>query len=305
MPAGGELAALERLAAILPPPPPGETWIGDDAAVLVAPPAAAALLFASDAVVAGVHVDLDLMSCADAGWKALVANVSDVAAMGGRPWRCVAAVTGASAAQLEQIGAGLAAAAERFACPLVGGDLAGGAQLVVSVAILGVAAGRPVLRSGARAGDTLLVTGPLGASAAGLRELKADRRAGGSTVEAHRRPLARVEEGIAAAEAGATAMIDVSDGLGLDLHRMAVASGVGVELDSVPVAAGASLDEALAGGEDYELVFAVPVPPAVIRRFASAGLRAPVVIGRCVENPAARLLGGSPFEPRGFEHTLG
>ncbi len=328
---GGELALIDWLAATLPPPPPGEVWIGDDAAVLVVPadvpgrpatgesraageppppagappppPAGAPrLLFAADLVVAGVHFDLTLTTCADAGWKVLASNVSDVAAMGGRPWRCVVSIAGGSAEQLTGISAGLAEAAEHWACPLVGGDLSAGEQLVVSVAILGLATGAPVLRSGATPGDALFVTGPLGAAAAGLRLLRADRHATGTLVDAHRRPLARVEEGVAAATAGATAMIDVSDGLGLDLHRLALASGVGVELDAVPAAPGASEAEALGGGEDYELIVACPEPDRLAAAFAGAGLRAPLLIGRCVADPSRRVLSGSKLDPAGWEH---
>lgn len=308
----GELAAIERLAGLLPPAPPGETWIGDDTAVLALPlersseaAGAPRLLFATDLVVSGVHFDLELTSCADVGWKVLASNVSDVAAMGGRPWRCVVGVSGATAEQLEGISDGLVDAALRWGCPLVGGDLSGGGELVVSVAILGLAGAAPVLRSGARAGDLLFVTGPLGAAAAGLRLLRADSSATGPLVEAHRRPLARVEEGMAAAGAGARAMIDVSDGLGLDLYRLASASGVGVELDDVPAAPGASEEEALGGGEDYELIIATSDGDRLSAAFAGAGLRLPLLIGRCVADPTRRALRGEPFGPSGWEHRLG
>jgi len=327
---GGELAAIARLERSLPPAPPGETWIGDDTAVLVlpgagpappgsaprgpalpgsAPPGSAApggprLLFATDIVVSGVHFDLSLTSCADAGWKVLASNVSDVAAMGGRPFRCVAGIAGGTAAQIDEIGQGMAQAAAHFDCPLVGGDLSSGDQLVVSVAILGTTTAEPVLRSGARPGDLLFVTRPLGSAAAGLRLLRADPQARGPLVDAHRRPEARVGEGLAAATGGATAMIDISDGLGLDLHRLALASGVGVELDEVPVAAGATEAEALGGGEDYELVFAAPEARLLAASFEEAGLPLPIQIGRCVEDARRRTLGGEPFSPTGWEHEL-
>jgi thiamine-monophosphate kinase len=300
---GGELALVDWLAATLPPPPAGEVWIGDDAAVLGPPPPGRRLLFAADLGAAGVHFDLTLTSCADAGWKVLASNVSDVAAMGGRPWRCVVAIAGGTAEQLRGVSEGLAEAAERWSCPLVGGDLSAGDQLVVSVSILGLAT-RPVLRSGARPGDVLLVTGPLGASAAGLRLLRADATATGPLVDAHRRPDARVEEGVTAADAGATAMIDVSDGLGLDLHRLALASGIGVELDLVPAADGATAAEARGGGEDYELVMAAPDPGRITRAFAELGLRPPILVGRCVADTSRRVLDGHPFDPAGWEHRL-
>ncbi len=159
-------------------------------------------------------------------------------------------------------------------------------------------------RAGASAGDVLVVTGPLGGSAAGLRLLRSGR-GDGPLVEAHRRPRARLAEGRVAAEAGATAMIDVSDGLALDLHRLADASGVGFVLDAVPVAPGARLDEALGGGEDYELVVATPDPGALGAAFAGAGLRPPMVIGRCTAEIGERLLGGEPLGRLGFEHAVG
>jgi thiamine-monophosphate kinase len=302
---GGELGALERLAAVLPRPPRGETWIGDDAAVLPVAAGTSDILFATDLVVAGVHFDLSLTTCSDAGWKALASNVSDIAAMGGRPWRCVAAVSGATGEQLAAITDGISEAAARWRCPLVGGDLSAGEGLVICVAILGLSTVTPVLRSGARPGDLLFVTGALGQAAAGLRMLRADHAATGELVAAHRRPQARVEEGVAAARCGATAMIDVSDGLALDVHRLALASGVGIELGSVPVAAGATLEDALGGGEDYELVIAAPDGDRLARGFAEAGLRAPVEVGRCVEDVSRRSLRGARLDVTGWEHELG
>ncbi|MGH9093271.1 MAG: AIR synthase-related protein, partial [Acidimicrobiales bacterium] len=111
--------------------------------------------------------------------------------------------------------------------------------------------------------------------------------------------------GQAARAAGASAMIDVSDGLAIDLHRMADASGVGFRLDTVPVAPGATREEALGGGEDYELVVATADPDALAGAFAAAGLRAPVVFGRCTGDPADRLLGGEPLGRLGWEHPMG
>lgn len=99
-------------------------------------------------------------------------------------------------------------------------------------------------------------------------------------------------------------MIDVSDGLGIDLDRLAVASGVGVVLDDVPVAAGATRDDALGGGEDYELVFAARDRGTVSSAFAAAGLRAPLRIGECVRDPAVRRIGDEPLEASGWEHRL-
>jgi thiamine-monophosphate kinase len=287
---------------MLPGPPAGETWIGDDAAVVAPPPES--LLLAADLVVAGVHVDLDLVGIDDMGWKAMAANVSDLAAMAGRPSQALVSVAGPASTDLDGLFSGLAEAAEHYRCPVVGGDLANADVLVVAVAVTGTSGRRPaVLRSGARRGDALLVTGPLGASAAGLDLLRTGRAGDAPALAAaHRRPQARVEEGQAARAGGATAMIDLSDGLAIDLDRVAAASGVGVALTTVPVADGATLEQALGGGEDYELAFSAADPDEVAAAFHAAGLRAPVHIGICTGDPRERQLGDLPFEPTGWEH---
>jgi thiamine-monophosphate kinase len=302
------------LLAVAGSPPDGEVWIGDDAAVVAGPPT---LLLAADLVVAGVHADLTLTGVDDFGWKAIAVNVSDLAAMGGRPLHALVTVAGPPGSDLDRLYAGIADAAREYACPVVGGDLANAEQLVVSVAVTGTTdGGRPVLRRGARPGDHLFVTGPLGAAAAGLRELRAAAAgpsagaaaplAVGANVQAHARPRALPAEGAAARRAGATAMIDVSDGLAADLGHVAEQSGVGLALgrDHIPVAPGATFAEALAGGEDYQLAFAAPDREAVAREFVTAGLAPPVRIGVCTADAAERSLDGTLWPPnlRGWEH---
>jgi thiamine-monophosphate kinase len=284
------------LRSLLSGPPAGETWIGDDAAVVSRRDGR--LLLAADAVVAGVHVDLSLSGLADVGWKAVAVNVSDIAAMGGEPGHALVTVVVPGGCALEDLYAGIAEAADEYRCPVVGGDLTSGAELVVAVAVTGWVDGAPLLRSGARSGERLFVTGPLGASAAALREL----RSGTGEGAAHRRPRARVAEGRAARDAGATAMLDLSDGLVLDLRRLADASGVGVAVDDVPVAAGATEDEALSGGEDYELLFAAPDRARVLDAFAAAGCRPPVEIGRVTEDPGERRWRDGDLPEGGWEH---
>lgn len=303
----GEIAAIERIRLVLPQPPRGEIWIGDDTAVVAGP--AGSLLLAADAVVEGVHFDLDLVDTADVGWKALAVNVSDVAAMGGEPLHALVTVVGAAASMIDGLARGLAEASAAYRCPVVGGDLSAGPCLVVSVAITGACdLGGAVLRSNARPGDSLFVTGPLGRSAAGLRGLRSESEGAHATqpdlVAAYRRPSARLAEGRAASQSGASAMIDVSDGLGIDLDRLAGASGVGVVLELVPVADGATREDALGGGEDYELVFAASDPQAVVAAFSAAGLRPPIRIGLCVEDPATRRVGDETLEASGWEHRL-
>jgi thiamine-monophosphate kinase len=297
----GEFAAIARLAARLPHGPDDEVWIGDDAAVMRG--GIERLLLTTDAVVGGVHADLALVSLADFGWKALAVNVSDIAAMGGQPVAAVVAVAGPPSTDLDALYEGLGAAATRWGCPIVGGDLVESSALVVTVTVAGQGDGQPppVTRAGARPGDTLMVTGSLGASAAGLRLLRAGVTAG-PLIAAYRRPQARLAEGQAARAGGASAMIDVSDGFGADVGHLLDASEVGSRLGDLPIAPGATEDEALAGGEDYELVFSAPDPERVGHAFAAAGLPAPIVVGVCTEDPAERTLGGQPLAALGWEH---
>jgi thiamine-monophosphate kinase len=269
-----ELDFVASLAARLGPGPAGEVWAGDDAAV-VRPPVGD-LLLAIDPMVRGVHF---LEPSADVGWASIARNVSDIAAMGGRPAQALVSLVLPPGADVGDLLDGLVEAHEQL-CPIVGGDTSSGATLTVTVAVTGAVDGTPVLRSGARPGDLLFVTGPLGAAPA--------------------RPQPRVAEGEAARRAGATAMIDVSDGLALDLRRLADASGVGVVLDAVPVADGASWDDAVSRGEDYELVFAAPDRQAVVDAFE--GLEPPIEIGVCTADSDERRLGDGPLPEGGWEH---
>ena len=241
----------------------------------------------------GLHWDPALAGPDEAGWKALAVNVSDVAAMGGRPLHAVVtvAVPAGRAGDLDRLYDGLEAAAKALDCPIVGGDLTGGPALVVTVAVTGTVDGAPVLRSGARPGDLLLVTGPLGAAAAALHQRRPAERV-----------APRVAEGVAARLGGASAMLDLSDGLLLDLRRLAEASGVGVVVDDVPVAAGATREEALGGGDDYELLLAAPSEGDLRAAFTSAQLFPPVVIGRCTADATERRLGAEPLPEGGWEH---
>jgi thiamine-monophosphate kinase len=293
----GEFAAIERIAARLGPAAPGEIWVGDDAAVVLI--GGSGVVVAADALVAGVHADLSLTSVADLGWKALAANISDVAAMGCTATRAVVTVSGPAGTKLEELYEGLGAAAVTFSCPIVGGDLTNGPELVVSVTVLGSADvdPPPVLRSGARPGDEIWVSGPLGGAAAGLRALRAGERSG-ELVAAHARPVPRIAEGIAARELGATAMIDVSDGFIADLGHILDASGVGCEVDLVPAAAGATEADARSGGDDYELVWCAPAGAGIEAGFAARGLRPPVRVGRCVADTGRRPVG------QGWAHDL-
>lgn len=338
------LEVLRRhLEAGWEPRGPGEVGIGDDAAVVDAPPGA--LVLSTDASVAGVHVDLALSTPADFGWKALTVAVSDIGAMGAVPVGALVTLgldgagggtgdgtgdfTGDVARLVDGLAAGLAEAARAWRCPVVGGDLTASSQLMVSVSVAGVLPpghGGALVRSGASPGDRVYVTGPLGTSAAGLRLLRAGgavaadgpaeeaatvateaatEAAAMAAMAAHRRPRARLAEGATARQAGATAAIDVSDGLALDLSRLASASSVGVHLGGIPVAPGATVEEALGGGEDYELVVTTADPERLEDAFARAGLRPPLAIGECTDEPGILLLDGRPLPAAGYRHRFG
>ena len=310
-----------------PIPPVGDVWIGDDAAVVTT--GHGSQVWATDLVVEGVHVDLALCTLDDMGFKALMVAASDLAAMGAMPGYALVSIAAPPGTDLDALGRGLAAASVASRCVVVGGDLSQSRTLMVSVSVLGVLRGPervgPMLRSGAAAGHHLLVTGPLGRSAAGLRILR--RRAvsgsGGpieldtrgpveepaDTVEAdlsraYRRPVARLEAGEAGRLAGASAAIDVSDGLASDLRHLGRSSGVGIDLDQVPVADGASLDEALGGGEDYELVMATSDPDRMIDAFRSAHLPIPIAIGRCTDRAGEYAYAGRPLAFGGWRHRF-
>ena len=298
-------------------PPPGESWIGDDAAV-IASDGRGRLVVSADLVVEGVHFDLRYSDLDDAGWKALMVAASDIAAMGTRPAFALLSLAAPAGTDIDQFGAGVAQASAELGCPVVGGDLSLGPAVVASVTVAGFLPedGRPpLLRSGAQPGDTLLVTGSLGASAAGLRLLGATRGAtpgGASAPEpmsaaltaAHLRPWALVDEGVAARDGGASAAIDLSDGLAADARRLADASRVGMVIQVVPVAPGATEEEAVGGGEDYALLVAVSDPERLRATFAASGLAEPLVIGRCTDEPGRLLLRGQPLPSAGWHHRF-
>jgi thiamine-monophosphate kinase len=303
-----------------------DTGLRDDAAV-VSVPGGGSLVASVDSVVAGVHVDLALCSPADVGWKALMGAVSDLAAMGARPVGALVAVCAPSSEGGGDLTVGVmegvAEAARASGCPVVGGDLSASAVLSVVVTVLGtVDGGDAVRRDGAQPGDLIFVTGPCGGSAAGLRVLRSgppppaegesagsqpSQRAQRALEQAYRRPVARLTEGMVARAAGAHAMIDVSDGLALDLHRVADASQVGFVLDTVPVVDGATLEEALGGGEDYQLIVVIGLDQQADyrERCAAAGLRPPRQIGFTTADASQRRLGPDELGRLGWQHAIG
>lgn len=300
----GELDVIEQIRLRLESGRGVEVGVGDDAAV-ISVAAGSQLVLTTDVVVAGVHFDLQLSTLADVGWKAMAVNVSDVAAMGAAPLYALVSLVVPADVTLSELYGALADSATTYGLQIVGGDISTGWQLCISIAMVGACVDplRPVLRSGARPGDRLFLTGPLGASSAGLRLLRSGVDHG-ELVEAHRRPVPRVAEGAAAAKAGATAMIDVSDGLATDLHHLCRASRVGARLTEAPVVAGAELADALSGGEDYELCFAASDAAVVRAAFDEADLRQPLEIGVCVADSTELTLAGEPIAARGYEHSI-
>lgn len=260
--------------------------IGDDAAAVRAL-AGEILLLTTDILVEGVHFDRRIQSFWQIGWRAAVANVSDIAAMGGLPHHALVSIClpeTVSVEQVDELYEGMQAAADEYHFGIVGGDTVSSPRdLVVSLCLFGeVEEDNLVLRGGAQPGDLICTTGELGGSQAGLAMLKLAlfKGSGGPTSlpesewsavrERHLQPRARLREArLLAQESVAHAMIDVSDGLGGDVRHIAEQSGVGAEIlvEKIPIGPqthrvaqhlGASgLDFALGGGEDFELLFTI------------------------------------------------
>jgi thiamine-monophosphate kinase len=301
----GWIARLLRRLAAAPPDRRVLVGPGDDAAVVRA--GRRPLLLTTDTLVEGVHFRPGWLGPAALGARAFAVNASDIAAMGGVPTFALVALEAPAsipATTLDMLVGGLAAAAERAGARLVGGNLARGPHLAVTVALLGEAPGRVVTRAGARPGDLLYVTGVLGATGTAVRRLAAGGR---GRLPA---PPLRTRAGLLLARV-AHAMIDLSDGLVQDLGHLCRASGVAaeVELARLPVAAacrralGAAAPAfAAAAGEDYELVFAVP--PARVRVLERLRPRL-----RCRLTPIGRVVAGRPavrlLDARGRAVRLG
>jgi thiamine-monophosphate kinase len=302
---------------------------GDDAAA-VRPPRGSRLLLTTDLLAEGVHFRRVWASPADLGWKLAAVNVSDIAAMGGRPlWALLSLALPPNLATGFAAGLrrGLRAAARRFDFAIIGGDTcASGAGIFLSLTLVGAAGARLLSRDGASPGELIFVTGHLGASALGLAVLE---RYGARSRPAllrvcsrrHLRPEPRLAFGAALARAGlATAALDVSDGLSRDLARLCASSGVGAEVSApaVPVLPATlraarllgrdPLEAALHGGEEYEVLFTAR--PRDAGRVAALGSRLglPVAaIGRVTARRAGVTLidaagARRPLTPRTWEH---
>jgi thiamine-monophosphate kinase len=304
--------------------------IGDDAALVDV--RSGELALTCDTLVEGVHFERSLIAARDLGYKAVAVNLSDVASMGASPRYALTSLAlspEVDPAWVMEVYGGMVEACAEHAVSIVGGDLSRASEVVISVTLVGEAPlGRAIRRSGAGPGERIAVTGSLGASAGGLllgrspREVLAEALTAGwgrELLRAHERPPARVGEGQTLAQSGATAMMDLSDGIARDLPRLCRASDVGARIrsDAIPIAPQVTvlakrlghdaLELALSGGEDYELL--VVLRPGAFDEAAEL-LRerfgvALTEIGETTEDGIVLVDAegtSRPLEPRGWDH---
>lgn len=297
---------------------------GDDTAVWQA--GEGRELFTTDTVVEGIHFTRHTTPWQDLGWKAIAANISDVASMGGQPTYALITLglpPETEVADIEEMYRGMLEICDEYGMAIVGGDIVGSPVMFVTTALTGVTQSAPLLRSNARPGDAVAVTGYVGSSGGGLRLMldSADdeSEAAGFLRQAHRRPAPAVKQGQMLAEAGITTAMDVSDGLADDLGKLCAASGVAavIQAPAVPIHPmlrlrfpGDCLSLALGGGEDYVLLFTGP--PGVVEPLIPHLGEGSAVIGSIAEVGAGESPGkvtvvddaGQPIASagRGWDH---
>ena len=278
-------------------------WTGDDAAVTRA---RAFAVTSIDTLVDGVHFERGTHGARDIGWKALATALSDIAAMGAEAGEAyVSVVLPEGFADALELVEGMEELASACGATIAGGDVVRGPVLVLTVAVVGWADREEDLvgRDGASPGDLVGVTGDLGGSEAGRRVLAGGGTAPAALVARHLRPRPQLESGTALARAGASAMIDLSDGLATDARHVAERSGVAlvVRLADVPCTPGVSPEEAVTGGDDYELLVTVPKG----RREAAEAAAALTWIGEVSAGRGLVLLGpdGPVSGLTGYEHS--
>ncbi len=267
--------------------------IGDDCAIL-RPRVAEDLVFTSDLFLQGRHFTLDTHTAAEIGYSALGRSLSDLAAMGSEPVFCLVSLgipARLGASWVRDFYKGLLRLAGKYRVTLAGGDLARFDRIVADVTCCGrVPRGKAILRRGAKPGDGIYVTGVLGGAAHVL------------AVKRHSVPYEpRIAAGVALRKLGVSAGMDLSDGLSLDLYRLCLESRVSAELDSnLPIAPGASLEEALHGGEDYELL----VTASPERKLPAKAAGVPITrIGSMKRGRTGQVyFKGHPLKPKGFDH---
>ena len=279
--------------------------IGDDAAVIDLPENYS-LVFCSDLLAENTHFIRDLHPPDSIGYKAIAANVSDVAAMGGVATHFLISLAAPGDLDwiwLEAFFRGVEQACERFDIALAGGDSASSEHIFIDVSMIGrVRSGQAVRRSGAKIGDGIYVTGTLGSSAVGLERLKSGKMRD-AAVERHLFPEPRYQVGAAVANQ-AHAMIDVSDGLSTDLTHIVEESKVSGRIykDRLPIWPGAEEHHALHGGEEYELIIIAPELPAIVEGIPVT--RIGEIIPSGLEHQLFLIDGTreSVLYPRGWEH---
>lgn len=306
----GEFALIDRLTRRLPQGAAVELGPGDDAAIVRSPDGR--VVATTDLLIEGRHFRTDWSSAYDVGRKAAAQNLADVVAMGARP---TALLLGfgcppeTEVAWAEALADGLRDECDIVGASVAGGDVVRAPVITLAVTALGDLAGaRPLTRSGARPGDLVAVRGRLGFASAGLDLLTGRTGRDGidpavveTLIEAHRRPVPPYDAGPQALSLGATALLDVSDGLVQDLRHIAAASGVGIELDgpaiTVPAVLGSDgLRHVLTGGDDH--AFAGTFPPATDLPSTWE------IIGRVAEG-AGLTLDGRPLTAEGWDHFRG
>lgn len=273
--------------------------IGDDCAIYRPRGSREDLLFTTDLFVEDVHFRRSTHRAEDVGWKCLARGLSDIAAMGGEPRFCLVSLAVAEWADARWVAGfyrGLLRLARRERTALAGGDLARAAKVTCDIVVCGaVPRGGALRRDGACAGDAIYVSGALGGSAMGLA------KGIGKAWKRHARPEPRLALGRYLREQlRATAAMDLSDGLSLDLARLCKASGLRAEIGLPPIYAGATLEQALHGGEDYELLFTVPPRVEVPMEFEGVPLTR---IGT-MRRGSGVVLNGVELEAGGWDHFV-
>ena len=283
-----DITSRLRAAARIPSGSQLVLGIGDDCAIWRPRGSADDLLFTADLFVENVHFLRATHKARDVGYKAVARSLSDIAAMGGTPQFCLSAVAIPQWANRKWIDSFFDAAVETASaagCILAGGDLTQAAAFTCDITVCGsVPRGRALRRDGARKGHDIYVSGALGGSALGLAEGKLR----GKAWKRHLQPEPRLALGRFLREKiGASAAIDISDGLSLDLQRLCLASGLAADIVEPPCFAGASLEQSLHGGEEYELLFTVP-----------AGTKVPPHLNQLPLTRIGNMVPGSPGEVR-------
>jgi thiamine-monophosphate kinase len=299
--------------------------IGDDAA-LFRVPADRVCAVTTDTLVEGTHFDLAFTSFRDLGHKAMAANLSDIAAMGGRPLLAVVSLSltpETKVSEIDALYAGMKSLARRHRVSIAGGDIVRSRELSLTLTVIGECHQKNIgLRSGAKPGDAVLVTGTLGASQAGLDLLKSNiKNKKSKLVRKHLRPEPRIKEALLlASRFRLHGMIDISDGLSSELNHMSRESGLGLVIDqgALPVAAEAvkigtmlhrdPQDYCLAGGEEYELLFTLPPKQAILARdliIKETGTGC-CIIGQAVAGRGVKMVHSSgrirKLQDRGYKH---